>query len=62
MEKLLTHSSYNEYAHTTDYESLRLILGHESGREFTLDEATEIGLSLIEFYVALAEPGAEDDS
>ncbi len=62
MEKLLTHSSYNEYAQTTDYESLRVILGHESGREFTLDEATEIGLSLIEFYVALAEPGAEDDS
>ena len=62
MEKLLTHSSYNEYAHTTDYESLRVILGHESGREFTLDEATDIGLSLIEFYVALAEPGAEDGS
>ena len=62
MEKLLTHSSYNENVPTADYESLRLILGHESGREFTLDEATEIGLSLIEFYVALAEPGAEDDS
>jgi len=62
MEKLLTHSSYTENAQATDYESLRVILGHESGREFTLDEATEIGLSLIEFYVALAEPGAEDDS
>jgi len=61
MEKLLTHSSYNEYTQATDYESLRVILGHESGREFTLDEATEIGLSLIEFYVALAEPGVEDD-
>ena len=62
MENLQTYSSYNENAQATDYESLRVILGHESGREFTLDEATEIGLSLIEFYVALAEPGAEDDS
>jgi len=61
MENLQTYSSYNENAQATDYESLRLILSHESGREFSLDEATEIGSSLIEFYVALAEPGVEDD-
>ena len=61
MENLQSYSSYNEYVPTADYESLRVILGHESGREFSLDEATEIGSSLIEFYVALAEPGVEDD-
>lgn len=32
------------------YEELRLILEKQNGREYTLDEAKEIGDGLVDFY------------
>lgn len=35
------------------YEELRLILGKQNGREYTFEEAREIGDGLLDFYKLL---------